>query len=176
VTASPARTDAAPELTEEELVITRVFDAPRQRVWKAWTEADALRRWWGPRGFTMNVCKLDFRPDGMFHYSMRTPDGRELWGRFVYREIVKPERIVFVNSFADQSGDIVRNPWSADWPLEVLNTQTFSERGGKTTLVLRGAPLNANATERKAFADGRKSMQQGFAGTLDQLAEFLATN
>jgi uncharacterized protein YndB with AHSA1/START domain len=157
------------------LVITRVFDAPRALVWKAWTEIDHLKRWWGPKGFAMGACTLDFRPGGAFHYSMRTPDGRELWGKFVYREIVVPERIVFINSFADASGNIVRNPWNAHWPLEILNTQTFTERDGKTTLTLRGRPINASELERKTFEDGRQSMQQGFAGTLDQLADYLAT-
>jgi len=129
----------------------------------------------GPKGFTMGVYKLDLRPGGVFHYSMRTPDGRELWGRFVYREIVKPERIVFINSFADEKGNVLRNPWNADWPLEVLNTQTFAEHDGKTTLALRGGPINATETERKTFEAGFESMQQGFTGTLDQLAEYLAT-
>jgi len=158
-----------------EFIITRVFDAPRELVWKACTEAERLARWWGPKGFTMGVCKLDLRPGGVFHYSMRTPDGRELWGRFVYREIVKPERIVFINSFADDKGNAARNPWNADWPLEVLNTQTFAEHGGKTTLTLRGGPINASGTERKTFEAGFEAMQQGFTGTLDQLAEYLAS-
>ncbi len=171
---STAKISTAPSATEREFVIARVFDAPRELVWKAWTESERLAQWWGPKGFTMGVCKLDLRPGGVFHYSMRTPDGREMWGKFVYREIVKPERIVFINSFADAKGDVVRNPWNANWPLEVLNTQSVSEHEGKTTLTLRGAPLNATEAERKTFEAGRKSMQQGFAGTLDQLAEYLA--
>ena len=174
MTVSNARSSAATNATEGEFVITRVFDAPRELVWKAWTESERLSHWWGPKGFTMGVCKLDLRPGGVFHYSTRTPDGREMWGKFVYREIVKPERIVFINSFADEKGNVVRNPWNADWPLEVLNAQSFSEHEGKTTLTLRGAPLNATEAERKTFEAGRKSMQQGFAGTLDQLADYLA--
>ena len=121
----------------------------------------------------MRVSRLDFRPDGAFHYSMRTPDAHEMWGRFVYREINKPERIVFINSFSDEEGNVTRNPWNPDWPLQVMNTQTFSEQDGKTTLTLRGVPFDATATECKTFEAGRQSMQQGFAGTLDQLAEYL---
>ena len=171
---SNARASAADDSAERVLVITRVFDAPRELVWKAWTESERLAQWWGPKGFTMGVCKLDLRPGGVFHYSMQTPDGREMWGKFVYREIVKPERIVFINSFADEKGNAVRDPWNANWPLEVLNTLSLSAHEGKTTLTLRGAPLNATEAERETFEAGRKSMQQGFAGTLDQLAEYLA--
>src|SRR5205807_10573435 len=125
-------------------------------------------------GFTIGVCKVDVRPDGIFHYSMKTPGGQEMWGKFVYREIVAPERIVFTNSFADASGATVRAPFSADWPLEVLNTLTLSEHAGRTTLTLRGAPVNATEAERRTFDAGRASMQQGFAGTFDQLAGYLA--
>jgi len=169
-----AASGVSPTTAEPELVITRVFNAPRALVWKAWTEAERLAQWWGPKGFTMGVCTLALRPGGVFHYSMRTPDGHEMWGKFVYREIVAPERIVFTNSFADASGATIRAPFSADWPLEVLNTLTLSEHDGRTTLTLRGAPVNATEAERRTFEAGRSSMQQGFAATFDQLAAYLA--
>jgi uncharacterized protein YndB with AHSA1/START domain len=165
-----AETAGAPA---SELVIAHSFAAPRRLVWQAWTEADRLARWWGPKGFATRVLKLDLRPGGMFHYSMRQPNGDEVWGRFVYREIVPPERIVFVSSFADANGAVARNPWSADWPLEVLNTQTFEERDGRTTVTLRGGPIGASDAELATFAAGLSAMQQGFAGTLEQLAEYL---
>jgi uncharacterized protein YndB with AHSA1/START domain len=130
--------------------------------------------WWGPKGFTMRVCKLDLRPGGVFHYCMRSPDGRDMWGKWVFREIVAPERIVFVNSFSDEQGGLTRHPWSPTWPLEVLSTLTFAEHEGRTTLTLHGIPLNATEVERKTFEAGRDGMRQGFAGTLDQLAEYLA--
>jgi uncharacterized protein YndB with AHSA1/START domain len=155
-------------------VLTRTFDAPRDLVFKAWAESERLARWWGPKGFTLLVGKLEFRPGGVFHYAMRSPDGRAMWGKFVYRAIVPPERIVFVNSFADEAGNLVRAPFSPTWPLEVLSTVTFSEHGGKTTLTLRGVPLNATEAERKSFEAGHESMQKGWAGTLDQLAGYLA--
>ena len=157
-----------------EFVVTRAFDAPRELVFQAWTEAERLKHWWGPKGFALRVHKLDPRPGGVFHYSMRSPDGRDMWGKFVYREVVAPERIVFVNSFSDEAGGITRNPWLADWPLEVLNTATFEEHEGRTTLTLRAVPINATDSERKAFASGRESMGKGFAGTLNQLADYLA--
>ena len=163
-------TDAA----QGELVITRVFDAPRDLVWKAFSEAERLMQWWGPKGFAMRVGTLDFRPSGVFHYCMQSPDGHDLWGRFVYRDIVAPERIVFVSSFADAEGNAIRNPWSPTWPLEILNTLTLTEAGGMTTLTLRGAPQNAIAVERDTFYGALDSVRQGFAGTMEQLAEYLA--
>jgi uncharacterized protein YndB with AHSA1/START domain len=160
--------------SESELVITRIFDAPRELVFKVFTESEHLKHWWGPKGFTFGVSKLDLRPGGVFHYSMRSPDGHEMWGKFVYREIVAPERIVFVNSFSDEEGNTVRAPFSPTWPLEVLNTWTFAENEGKTTLTLRGVPINATEEERKTFEAMRNNVQQGFAGTFDQLADYLA--
>jgi uncharacterized protein YndB with AHSA1/START domain len=111
----------------QEFVITRVFNAPRELVWKAWTERERLMHWFGPKGFTLKVAKLDFRPGGTYHYSMRSPDGKEMWGKFVYREIVAPERIVLVNSFSDEKGNLTRHPFSPGWPLEMLSTTTFAE-------------------------------------------------
>ena len=158
---------------EGEFVITRVFDAPRERVWKAWTQSERLARWWGPKGFAMEIAKLDLRPGGIFHYRMRSPDGRDMWGKFVYREIAAPERIVFVNCFSDERAGVTRHPMSPTWPLQVLSTVTFAERDGKTTLTLRGVPINASQEERQTFAAGFASMRQGFAGTLDQLDQYL---
>src|SRR3990172_2756525 len=102
--------------------------------------------------------KMDLRPGGVYHYCMRSPDGHDMWGRFVYREIVKPERIVFINSFSDEMGGLARPPFSENWPLEMLSTITFTEQGGKTTVTVRWAPLNATAEERQTFKAGFDSM------------------
>jgi uncharacterized protein YndB with AHSA1/START domain len=154
--------------------ITRVFDAPRELVFKALTESDRLAQWWGPKGFTWVSATLDLRPGGVFHYCMRAPNGQEMWGKFVYREIVAPERIVFVNSFADEKGNTIRHFASPTWPLEVLNVLTLAEHDGKTMLTMKGHPINATEMERKTFDDAHKSLERGFGGTLDQLAEYLA--
>jgi uncharacterized protein YndB with AHSA1/START domain len=166
------KTEAIP--AESEFVVTRVFDAPRALVWKAWTESERLAQWWGPKSFTVGVAKLDLRTGGVFHYSMETPDGRLMWGRFVYREIVPPERLVFISSFADEKGEIGPNPWLPDWPREVLNVLALTEEAGKTRLLLRAWPLNATEAQLKGFANLHKSMQQGFAGTFDKLEDYLA--
>ncbi len=83
--------------TNKEFVITRTFDAPRDLVFKAWTEAERLAQWWGPKGCNITVSKLELRPGGTFLYSMKMSNGPAMWGKFVYREIVAPERLVFVN-------------------------------------------------------------------------------
>ncbi len=160
----------------QDFTFSRSFDAPRERVWRAWTDAQALAQWWGPKGATIRVLKLEFRPGGMFHYAMAFQPGHEMYGRFVYREIVAPERIVFVVSFSDAEGGITRAPFPQLknlWPLEVLNTVTFTEQDGRTTIALRGSAINATDEERAIFAGNAASMRQGFGGTFDQLTAFL---
>ena len=168
------RNNPAEEVSTREFVITRVFNAPRELVWKAWTERDRLMQWFGPKGFSMSAAKMDFRPGGVFHYCLRSPDGKEMWGKFVYREIVAPERIVLVNSFSDENGGLTRHPMSPTWPLEMLSTTTFVEQGGKTTLTIKWKPLNPTEEERKTFDGAHGGMQQGWTGTFEQLAEYLA--
>jgi uncharacterized protein YndB with AHSA1/START domain len=104
---------------------------------------------------------------------MRAPDGSDWWGKFVYREIMAPEKIVFINSFSDAKENITRHPLSPTWPLEVFNTLTFTEHDGKTTLTLRGGPINATEEEQKTFESHITNVQQGFKGTFDQLEEYL---
>jgi uncharacterized protein YndB with AHSA1/START domain len=132
-------------------------------------------KWFGPKGVKITVADLDLRPGGKFHYGMELPDGKAMWGRFLYREIVPEERIVLVNSFSDEAGGITRHPFSATWPLELLATTTFTEHDGKTTLTLKWEPLNPTPEERQTFDSGHASMRQGWSGTFDQLAECLAT-
>jgi len=162
----------------EEFTISRVFDGPRDLVFKAWTESERLALWWGPKGFKMLIAKLDLRPGGVFHYCMQAPEGsamgHKLWGKFVYREIVSPARLVFVNSFSDEAGGLTRHPLAPNWPLEVLNVLTFAEHQDKTTITLTGIPINVTEAEREIFKSWHKSMQQGFGGTLDQLEQYLA--
>jgi len=155
-------------------VITRTFDASRDKVWKAWTERERLLQWFGPKGFRMTSAKLDLRPDGNFHYCLETPDGKEMWGKFVYRVIDAPDRIVLVNSFSDERGGLTRHPFSATWPLETLSTTTLSDEGGKTKLTIEWSPLNPTEEERRTFDGAHEGMKQGWTGTFDQLAAYLA--
>jgi uncharacterized protein YndB with AHSA1/START domain len=167
---------AAP-VADIDFAITRVFDAPRELVWQAWSEPERLAQWWGPKAATIRIVKLDFRPGGIFHYAMAFQPGHDIHGRFIYREIAAPERLVFVISFSDADGGITRAPFpqlGGNWPLEVLNTVTLTEQGGRTTLDLRGRPINATDVERRTYADMHDSMRQGFGGSFDKLDAYLA--
>jgi uncharacterized protein YndB with AHSA1/START domain len=111
----------------------------------------------------------------MFHYGMVGPDGSEMWGKFVYREIAPPERMVFVVSFSDENAGTTRHPMAPTWPAEMLNVVTFTAHGEKTTITLRSSAYNATDEERATFKAGHASMQGGFTGTFNQLAAYLAT-
>ena len=153
--------------------ITRTFDAPRALVWKAHAEIERLKHWWGPKGCALDAVALDFRPSGHFHYSMQFSNGPKMWGRFIYREITAPERIVWINSFSNEHGGIARAPFPGAWPMEMLNTMTLTEQAGKTTLNLRSVPFGASPEERAFFVGAFDSLRQGFGGTYDQLADYL---
>ena len=101
------------------------------------------------------------------------PNGPEIWGKFVYREILSPERLVFVNCFSDAAGNLTRHPFSPTWPLEILNTITFAEQFGKTTLTLLANPINATPEELKTFREGMIFLEKGLEGSLEQLAAYL---
>jgi len=158
----------------EDFVITRIFDAPRQRVWDAWTQAEHLAQWWGPKISQNRVLRFELRPGGIFHYAMQFQPGHDTFGRFIFGEITAPERLVFINSFSDATGGITRAPFSTTWPLEVHDTLTLTEADGKTKLTLRGRPIKATEEELKTFADTHDSMHEGFGGTFDQLAKHVA--
>ena len=161
-------------LAGEEFVITRELNAPRELVWKMWTDENHMAKWWGPTGFEMIKSKIDLKPGGMYHYGMKTPDGAHtMWGKIVYREIAAPERMIVVVSFCDENAVTIRHPLAPTWPLEVLSTMTFTEKNGKTTLTMKGVPLNANEGEIKMYKSGYAGMQQGFGGTFAQLDAYL---
>ncbi|MNI54310.1 hypothetical protein D3C73_1092000 [compost metagenome] len=159
--------------TPFELVISRTIQAPRERVFKAFIDAKHLQQWWGPNGYEMHVSKSDLRPDGIFHYKQRSPEGEELWAKLVYKEIVEPEKIVFTNSFANEEGQTIRAPFSSTWPLEILNNFTFEEVDGQTTLTMRSVPVSPTVDELQTFEASQEMLQIGFGGTLDQLADYL---
>jgi uncharacterized protein YndB with AHSA1/START domain len=151
--------------------ITRVFKAPRDRVWKAWSEADQLQHWWGPKGCSIEIRRFEFRPGGFLHYAMKFADAPTMWGRFNYREIVMFERIVWLNSFSNDKCGIARAPFSEFCPLEIENSATFTEHAGATTVSLRAEPFGEATEERKYFEDLRSSLEQGYGGTFEQLAD-----
>ncbi len=154
---------------QDELVITRVFDAPRHLVWKAWTEPEGIARWWGPQHFTAPVCQIDLRVGGTYLFCMRSPDGLDFWSTGVYREILEPERLVYTDNFADADGNVVPASYYGmgdDWPVTMQTTVTFEEHDGKTTLTLRQAGVPAGQMSELTRA--------GWNGSLDKLAASLS--
>ena len=158
----------------EDFVISRVLDAPRDLVWKVFTQVEHMKQWWGPKGFTVTHAKMDLRPGGTYLYGLKSPTGDTMWGKFVFREIAPPEKLVFMNSFSDEAGGVTRHPMAPTWPLLLLTTFSFEDLGDKTRFTVRWSPHNATEEERQAFEAGRPSMTQGWTGTMDQLAAYLA--
>lgn len=154
-----------------EFVIARTFDAPREKVWKAF--AEGFKNWFTPKGFTVKQADMDFREGGSYHYCFVTPNGQEMWGKAVYREIAGPERLVWINSFSDESGAVARHPWQRTWPLELLTTVTLADKGGKTEVAISWVPIDPSDKERRTFDENHASMQGGWTGTLDQLEAYL---
>ncbi len=149
--------------------ITRVFDAPREVVWKTWTDPELVKRWWGPKDFTAPVSEIDLRVGGKYVSCMRSPDGKDYWSTGIYSEIIPPTRLVCTDSFADEKGNVVpasHYGMSGDWPEELLITVTFDEKGGKTTMTLR----------HEGMPEGEMSelAQSGWNESFDKLAEVIA--
>lgn len=161
-------TPASPSAVRD-LVIVRVIDAPRSLVFKAWTDAECLARWWGPSGFTTPFCRVDARPGGAFHYCMRARHGRDYWGKGAFREVAPPERLVFTDAFVDEAGNPV-SPESCgvdpEWPAETVVTVTLAECGGATVLTLHQTVPESVAR--------RAGTLQGWREMLERLSENVA--
>jgi uncharacterized protein YndB with AHSA1/START domain len=142
----------------------RIFDAPRELVFQAFSECKHLTQWWGPTGWTLPVCQMDFRPGGVWFYCMRGPAGEDACGKAIYREIVQPERIVYTDAFADTAGNVLEG-----MP-EILVTLEFAESDGKTKLTNR-AEFASAADKEATLAMG---MVEGLTQTLDRLEAYLA--
>ncbi|MGB9177125.1 MAG: SRPBCC domain-containing protein [Methanoregula sp.] len=158
----------ATKTCEDEIVITRFFDAPRDLVWKAWTEPELVMQWWGPKNYTSPSCRIDLRVGGTYLYCMRSPDGRDYWSTGLFREVRKPERIVCTDSFSDEKGTIVPATYygmSPDIPRELLVTVDFEVQAGRTRLTLRHAGFPAGETNDLARAGWNESLDK-FAGVL----------
>ena len=148
---------AGASTAEHELVITRIFDAPRELVFRAWTEPDRSVRWWGPQGFTAAHWEMDPRPGGAYRVCMRSPEGTVHWQRGVCREVVEPERLVFTFAWEDKDGRSGH---------ETVVTVNFAEHGAKTKLTLHQAVFET--------VTARDLHRGDWASALDCLAEYLA--
>ena len=157
-----------------EFVISRVLDAPRDLVWKCFTDPEHMKQWWGPKGVKIVKSEMDLRVGGTYHYGMQTPDGSVMWGKQVYREITPKDRLVFINSFSDENGGLTRHPMAPTWPIETMSIFAFEDQpGNKTKFTVRWWPHNATEEERTTFDAGHGSMTQGWSGTMDQLEAYL---
>jgi len=163
------------EAAGKDFVIFRVFDAPRERLWHTLTDIEAMKHWWGPAGFTMIAGKLDLREGGTFHGGIKSAEGYKIWGKFVYQEIVAPERLVFINTFSNEAGGVTRHPIVPTWPMETLTTLMLEEEpDGKTKLTVRWKPHNATELEQKTFDAAHIGTKATWNGTFDRLAVYLA--
>ena len=161
MSASNSGSGARANLGERELVMTRVFDRPREIVFKAWTDPKRVAEWWAPQRFTTPVCEVDARPGGAIRIHMRGPDGTVYPMRGAYREVVAPERLVFTSLVVDDDD----NPM-----LDGLTSVAFEDEAGKTKLTLQARAV-AVVAPAVMYLDG---MEAGWTGSLDRLAEELA--
>ncbi|WP_028612470.1 SRPBCC domain-containing protein [Paenibacillus harenae] len=152
------------------LTLERVFDAPKELVFKVFSDGEHLKQWWGPRGWETTVSNMDFRPGGSWHYCMKCMDknqgdffGMESWGKSVYREIDEPDKIVYVDYFSDAEGI------ESDAMPSTECTLSFIEEAGKTKIVNRAVYVSAEAL--KSVID--MGMEQGITETWDRLEEYL---
>jgi uncharacterized protein YndB with AHSA1/START domain len=153
-----ASIELAPEETRErELVITRLFDAPRALVFKCWTDPQRAALWWGPQGCTVESCKMDVRVGGGYRIAMRAPEGTLHIKRGIYQEVVPPERLVFTFGWEDEAGNIKH---------DMLVTLTLKEEGAKTRFTLH----HVNFESRTA----RDLHEGGWTSTMDRFAAYLA--
>ncbi len=152
----------------------RTVPAPHTTVWRAWSEPERLQHWWGPKGSTVDCLRFEFRPGGFFHYGFRYANGPQMWGRFNYREIDAPNRLRWLNSFSNDTCGVTRAPFAVLCPLEIDNTVTFEDDQGQTRITLTATPHGATPEEVVFFAGMLPSMEQGYGGTFDQLAAYLA--
>ena len=149
------------EAAPADLIITRVFDAPRELVWKAWTDVKLVSQWWGPKGFTNPRCEWNARPKGSIHIDMRAPDGVVYPMSGTFQEVVEPERLVFASSALDENGKSM---------FDILNTVLFVDQKGKTFVTLTAHVISATELAPQYL----KGMEMGWQQSLDRLGEHLA--
>ena len=153
-------------------VLERIFDAPRELVWKAWTDPELLPRWYGPNVETV-IHRLELKPGGLWLVEMK-------WGensnhqRVEYTEVTPPERLVWLHSVSDADWNVIANPMMADWPRVLLTTVTFDEDDGRTRMRLTWVPHEATEAEIACFAAAIDGMDKGWSAGMELLAELLA--
>ena len=153
-------------------VLERVFDAPRELVWKTWTDPELLTRWYGPRVETI-VHRHDLKPGGLWLGEMKW-DGNSNYQRVEFTEVDPPSRLVWLHSVSDADWNVTANPMMPDWPRVLLTTVTFEDDGGQTKLRLTWVPHEASEAEIACFSGALAGMDKGWGAGMDLLAELLA--
>lgn len=159
--AEPKNLSSASETADQDLVLTRIFDAPRELVFKAWTEPERVKRWWGPDRFTNPVCEVDPRSGGKMRIHMQGPDGTVYPMTGTFNEVSPPERLVFTTTPLDTQGNAL---------FEILTTVLFEAQGAKTKLTLRAKVVKKTPQAAPYLA----GMEIGWSQTLDRLAKEVA--
>lgn len=157
---------------KREVVIVRYFDAPAEQVWKAWTQPERMKQWWGPKTFTTPVARIDFLVGGKYLIDMRGPDGKDYWSTGTYKEIVPMKKIVVTDSFADENGKVVSASYygmDPSFPLEAEVILTFEEIGDRTKFTIRYPDLGGLNDK------DLEGMKQGWNESFDKLAQTLRT-
>ncbi|MEO0581567.1 MAG: SRPBCC domain-containing protein [Bacteroidota bacterium] len=155
--------------------LTRTFSAPVAQVFQMWTDVDHFAQWWGPKGFTVPVCKADFQVGGALLYCMKAPNGMEMWGKFVFQEIVPNQQIAFINYVTNENGEIMQMAHMPDWPLGIINDIRFEADGNHTILHFSAYPYEGNEKEWNAFDQGKNGLGKGFEGTFEKMETYLET-
>lgn len=169
-----SETNVAKDLENKTIVIERVFDAPRERVWGAWTNPEVLASWWGPHGWQTTIKEFDFRPGGVWLYGMRCEDkdqgefyGQESWGKAIYIDIDEPHEFTYEDHFSDAEGNV-----NGNMPVMTITMQFIDTKDGKTKLVSRGVFDSIEGYD-KVIAMG---VVEGITQTWDRLEEQLLSN
>lgn len=158
---------------EQNFVLSRMVDAPRERVWKAWTEPKALAAWMGPKGAeTISSGKLDLRPGGTYHYGQKF-NGVEMWGKLTYKEVSPIDKLVYLQQFSDKDGGLGVHPMAPTWPKHMLTTVAFEDFGAKTLVTIYWAPSEASEQELATFRGAMAGMHQGWGGSFERLDDYL---
>jgi len=153
-----------------EVIITRFFNASQKRLFKAWTDPKILMSWWGPKGFSCPVCKIDLHVGGKYFSCMRSPEGKDFYSTGVYKEIKTPSKLVMTDSFADEKGNVVSAAYygmSSNFPQELLVSLTFEKLKHGTIFTLKHSGITEMSKE------DHSNMEQGWKETLDKLSEIL---
>lgn len=160
-------------MKQTPFTLSESFPIAADRMFELWTQPDHLAKWFGPAGVRVVQHTMDLRPGGSYHFCLQGPVGDPLWGKWVFREITPPTRLVWLHSFSDEAGGVSKHPMSPTWPLEIVSTVEFQQLGDMTRVSLHWVTHNASDLEQQTFDDAHASLQMGWGGTMAQLQAYV---